>query len=222
MFCRNCGASLRDGAKFCPQCGTRCESAPAAGGAAGHPQPTVAPGVARAPSFSSNGQNADVKCVLAVACAIYLVLAFVWIVKTITETGDFADLIPIFDEDTADMYTMLFFIFGFCMIGLFISAGIAPVTKFRVLTNVEGLKKQDMGIALGAALCAGLFGLFLMVGQGVFDSWEYGDGGESYTWYTVFYVYGDLFKYCLIPLAVAIAMEAYAWARLLSASGGTQ
>lgn len=25
MFCENCGASLKDGAKFCPQCGAKIE-----------------------------------------------------------------------------------------------------------------------------------------------------------------------------------------------------
>ena len=219
MFCKNCGASLKDDAKFCTQCGTPCESASAsAGGPAGRPQPAAKPGAAGA--FSLSGQNSGTKLALIVSCAIYFVLALVWIVTVVTEASDLSDLFSIFDEDMAASNTLLFCCYGLLMACMFLSAGLGITKKSHGFTLVEGLTKQDMRISLLGAVAAGVFGIFFVVFQGVVDGWTIGDGGDSYTTYTAFQVYGDLFKYCFIPLVAAIVVQLYAWTRLFPSPDG--
>ena len=220
MFCKNCGASLKDDAKFCTQCGTPCESLPtAAGGAAGRPQPAATPVASGGVLFSSGGPNPVMKLALAVSCALYLILALVWVVKTIVEASDLPDFFSFFYEDEAAGGTAFFCFVGIVTALLILDAALSLV---RIFVSKDGFfTRTTVCRSLASAVLFLICGVALMLLHEVFDDWTLGDSGWSYTVYTTFYVYGNLFKHCLIPLIIGIVVEACAMAKLPLADVGT-
>lgn len=226
MFCKQCGATIKDDSQFCPSCGAQVvplgTGAPVAGATPqqtqqpqyGHPQQGVQYGQPGQPyqtqpnGFVSSGNINQVQArdylirgVVGASAIISAIIAVVFLVKLVGNIEGVINLFSGLDSLATGLGIAGFIVCGLALLGLAVFSAL-PLGRFVLEDGARTYASIDRGMVFSIVtlvLC-----LAVWICKLIFHSSIGGD--VNVVLYSIFSIYGGVSGGCVIAIAISLVL----------------